>query len=146
MTKSDTSEVFVGLDIGAGKICVIVGKPSPDGVDIVGLGTGFTPALKHGVLPGIDDTVNFIKQALQNAPSMSGCKICSVYVGISGKHIKSFDGHGTIAIKNKVITTKEVKRALDAAKASAIPMELEVIHASPQEFIIDGLRGITEQP
>ncbi|MDR1241258.1 MAG: cell division protein FtsA [Deltaproteobacteria bacterium] len=138
------SEVIVGLDVGTTKICAVVGEPSPDGVDIVGIGTGPSTGMRQGVVVHIDNTVNSIKKALQNAESMSGCEIRSVYAGIAGGHIKGFNSHGVIAIKNDVVTPKDVERAMDAAKAVAIPLDREVIHTLPQEFIIDEQRGITD--
>jgi cell division protein FtsA len=144
MAKLAKSDVIVGLDIGTTKICAVVGEPSQDGVDIVGIGTGPSTGLRQGVVVNIDNTVNSIKKALQNAESMSGCEIRSVYAGIAGGHIKGFNSHGVIAIKNDVVTTRDVERALDAAKAVAIPLDREVIHTLPQEFIIDDQRGITD--
>jgi cell division protein FtsA len=75
---------------------------------------------------------------------MAGCEIKSVYAGIAGGHIKGFNSQGIIAIKNREVSTEDVKRVIDAAKAIAIPMDREVIHILPQEFIIDDQDGIRE--
>jgi cell division protein FtsA len=144
MAKAAKAEVIVGLDIGTTKICAVVGEPSPDGVDIVGIGHGPSTGLRAGVVVNIDNTVNSIKKALQNAESFSGCEIRSVYAGIAGGHIKGFNSQGITHIKNGLVTPKDVERAMDAAKAVAIPMDREVIHSLPQEFIIDDQRGITD--
>jgi cell division protein FtsA len=139
------NELVVGLDVGTTKICAVVGEPTPDGVDIVGIGTCPSTGLRKGVVVSIDSTVNSIRKALQEAELMAGCEIRSVYAGIAGSHIKGFNSHGVIAVKNsEIVTAKDVERAMDAAKAVAIPLDREVLHTLPQEFIIDDQRGISD--
>ena len=75
---------------------------------------------------------------------MAGCRVESVYAGISGGHIKGINSHGVIAIKNREVTQVEVARVIDAARAVAIPMDREVIHILPQEFMVDDQEGIKE--
>ena len=73
---------------------------------------------------------------------MAGCEIDSVFVGIAGGHINSLNSHGIIAAKSKEITQKDIERVIDAAKAIAIPLDREVIHVLPQEYIVDSQDGI----
>lgn len=141
MAKSD---LIVGLDVGTTKICAVVGEVSPDGVDIVGIGSCPSTGLRKGVVVSIDNTVTSIQKALQEAELMAGCEIRSVYAGIAGSHIKGFNSDGVIAIKSDSVTDKDVERALDAAKAVAIPLDREVIHILPQEYIIDDQRNIAD--
>jgi cell division protein FtsA len=75
---------------------------------------------------------------------MGGCEINSVFAGIAGGHVKGFNSHGVVAVKNKEVTQRDVDRVIDAAKAVAIPMDREVLHILPQEFIIDDQDGIKE--
>ncbi|MBZ2173562.1 cell division protein FtsA [Nitratidesulfovibrio sp. SRB-5] len=141
MPKSD---LIVGLDIGTTKICAVVGEATPDGVDIVGIGTSPSTGLRKGVVVNIEQTVQSIKKALEEAELMAGCEIRSVYAGIAGSHIKGFNSHGVIAVKGGEVGPKDVERALDAAKAVAIPLDREVIHILPQEYIVDDQRGIAD--
>lgn len=138
------ADLIVGLDIGTTKICAVVGELTPDGVDIVGIGTCPSTGLRKGVVVSIDNTVTSIQKALQEAELMAGCEIRSVYAGIAGSHIKGFNSDGVIAIKGDAVTDKDVERAMDAAKAVAIPLDREVIHTLPQEFIIDEQRNISD--
>jgi cell division protein FtsA len=136
--------LIVGLDIGTTKICAIVGNVTEDGVDIVGIGTSPSRGLRKGVVINIETTVASIKRAVEEAELMAGCEIKSVYAGIAGGHIKGFNSQGVIAIKNREVSSDDVRRVIDAAKAIAIPMDREVIHILPQEFIIDDQDGIRE--
>jgi cell division protein FtsA len=136
--------LIVGLDIGTTKICAIVGNLTDEGLDIVGIGTSPSRGLRKGVVINIESTVESIQKALQEAELMAGCEIKSVFAGIAGGHIKGFNSQGVIAIKNREVTQEDIARVIDAAKALAIPMDREVIHVLPQEFIIDDQDGIKE--
>lgn len=139
-----SENLIVGLDIGTTKICAIVGNVSEDGIDIVGIGTSPSHGLRKGVVINIDSTVQSIRKAITEAELMAGCEIKSVYAGIAGGHIKGLNSQGIIAIKNREVSGDDVKRVIEAAKAIAIPMDREVIHILPQEFIIDDQDGIRE--
>nr|WP_320048494.1 cell division protein FtsA [uncultured Desulfuromonas sp.] len=136
--------LIVGLDIGTTKICAIIASMTDSGLDIVGIGTSVSRGLRKGVVINIESTVEAIKKALQEAELMAGCEINSVFAGIAGAHITGFNSQGVIAIKNREVTSEDVQRVIDAAKAIAIPMDREVIHVIPQEFIIDDQDGIKE--
>ena len=138
-------ELIVGLDIGTSKICAVVGEVRPDGmVDIIGMGSHPSIGLRKGMVINIENTVNSIKEAIEEAETMAGCEISSVYAGIAGGHIKGFNSHGVIALKNREVGTRDIERVIDAARAVAIPMDREVIHTLPQEFIVDDQGGISD--
>ncbi|MDH3998434.1 MAG: cell division protein FtsA [Desulfuromonadales bacterium] len=142
--NSKRENLIVGLDIGTTKICAIVGAMTDEGLDIVGIGTSPSRGLRKGVVINIESTVSAVRKALQEAELMAGCEIKSVFAGIAGGHIKGLNSQGVIAIKNREVTNEDVRRVIDAAKALAIPMDREVIHILPQEFIIDDQDGIKE--
>lgn len=142
--NSKRENLVVGLDIGTTKICAIVGAMTDEGLDVVGIGTSPSRGLRKGVVINIEGTVSAIRKAIQEAELMAGCEIKTVFAGIAGGHIKGINSQGVIAIKNREVTTEDVRRVIDAAKAIAIPMDREVIHILPQEFIIDDQDGIKE--
>jgi cell division protein FtsA len=113
-------------------------------VEVVGVGASQSTGLRKGMVVNIDQTVQSIKKALEEAERMAGCEIRSVYVGIAGSHIKGINSHGVIAVKGGEVTQREVERALDAARAVAIPADRDVIHILPQEYIVDNQRGIVD--
>ncbi len=142
MARKD--ELIVGLDIGTTKICAIVAERTENGIDVVGIGTHPSRGLRKGVVVDIDSTVQSIKRAVEEAELMADCEISSVYAGIAGGHIRGLNSHGIVAVKDREVRDGDVKRVIDAAKAVAIPMDREVIHVIPQEFIIDDQDGIRE--
>jgi len=135
-------EIIVGLDIGTTKICAVVAELSDNNVNIIGIGTHPSVGLRKGVVVNIEATVESINKAVREAEMMAGCEISSVYAGIAGGHITGFNSNGIIAIKGNEITQADVDRVVEAARAVAIPMDREVIHVLPQEFIVDGEAGI----
>jgi len=137
-------DLIVGLDIGTTKICTVVAEATETGVDIVGIGTHPSRGLRKGVVVDIDATVASIKKAVEEAELMADCEISSVYAGIAGGHIDGLNSHGIVAVKDREVAEGDVRRVIDAAKAVAIPMDREVIHVIPQEFIIDDQDGIRE--
>lgn len=146
--KQSKKDFVVGLDIGTTKICAIVGEiveggPEPI-VDIIGIGTAPSNGLRKGVVINIDSTVESISQAVQEAELMAGVEVSAVFAGIAGGHIKSFNSTGIVAIKDKEVRESDVQRVIDAAKAVAIPLDREVIHIIPQEYVIDNQDGIRE--
>ena len=142
MSKHD--ELIVGLDIGTTKIAAIVGEVSSEGIDIIGVGTHPSRGLRKGVVTHIDNTVESIKRAVEEAELMAGCEISTVYAGISGGHIQGFNSHGIVAVKNGEVRAADVARVIDAAKAVAIPLDREIIHVLPQDFVVDGQDGIKD--
>ncbi len=145
MAKKKSDNVLVGLDLGTTKVCAIVGEVKEAGqVDIIGIGISPSHGLKKGVVVNIDSTVESIKKAVQEAELMAGVEINSVFVGISGGHIKGINSRGVAAIKNREVGAADVARAIDGARAVNIPMDQQILHVLPQEFIIDDQDGIKD--
>lgn len=134
--------IIVGLDIGTTKICAIAGEKTKEGIEIIGIGTHPSKGLRKGVVVNIESTVESIKRAVEDCERMAGCEISRVYCGIAGGHIRAFNSHGVIAVKNREITQADVDRVIEAAQAVVIPPDREVIHVIPQEFIVDDQEGI----
>ncbi len=145
MAKKKPDNVLIGLDLGTTKVCAIVGEVKDGGqVDIIGIGISPSHGLKKGVVVNIDSTVESIKKAVQEAELMAGVEINSVFVGISGGHIKGINSRGVAAIKNREVGPADVARAIDGARAVNFPSDQQILHVLPQEFIIDDQDGIKD--
>lgn len=149
MTASGATRygTVVGLDIGTSKVCAIVAEVTENGIiEIVGVGQAPSEGLRKGVVVNLESTVKSISKAIEEAELMSGVEVDSVYVGIAGGHIKGLNSRGVIAVgrQDKEITEQDVERVIDAARAVSIPMDREVIHVLPQEFIVDDQDGIKD--
>lgn len=139
--------IVAGLDIGTTKIAAVIGEIGEEGeIKIVGLGTAPAEGLKRGVVVNLEQTVNSIIKAVQDAELMAGVKVESIYAGIAGDHIRSINSRGVIAVTrpDREISQAEIDRAIEAAKTVAIPMDREIIHVLPQEFTVDDQSGIKD--
>ena len=136
---------LVGLDVGTSRVTTVVGESMDDGtLDVVGIGVAESRGIKRGVVVNVDAAVDSIKKAIEEAELMAGVEIDSVHLALSGPHIKGFNSRGVIAVagKNREITRDDVRRAIDAAKAVALPTGREILHVLPQDFVVDEQDGI----
>jgi cell division protein FtsA len=145
MSKRPDKNLIVGLDVGTSKVVAIVGEVNEDGnIEVVGIGSHPSRGLKKGVVVNIESTVHSIQRAVEEAELMAGCDIHSVYTGIAGSHVRSLNSHGIVAIRDKEVSTGDIDRVIDAARAVAIPADQKILHILPQEFVIDNQEGIRE--
>jgi len=141
----DARQLLVALDIGTSKIVTLVAEITPeDTLNLIGMGSHPSRGLKKGVVVNIDSTVNAIQRSLEEAELMADAKIKEVLTGIAGSHIKSFNSHGMVAIKDKEVQQYDIDRVIETARAVNIPMEQQVLHILEQEFIIDGQGGVRQ--
>jgi cell division protein FtsA len=145
MAKNTKNPLITALDIGTSKVVAIVAEQTEDGyLNIIGMGIQPCKGLRKGVIVNIDSTVGAIQKAIAEAEHMADCKIKSVSVGIAGAHIHSFNSNGIVAIRTQEVSTNDIERVVEAAKAVAIPADQRILHILPQEFLIDHQGGIKE--
>ena len=138
-------QYLVGLDVGTSKIAVIVGEAMDEGrLDVIGIGIAEAKGIRRGVVVNLEAAVDSIKKAIEEAELTAGVEIDAVYLGLSGAHVKAFNSRGVVAVagKNREITREDVRRAINAAKAVALPSGREILHVLPQDFVVDEQDGI----
>lgn len=138
------NEIIAGLDLGTTKVCAIVAEVTDDGLDIIGIGSVPSKGLRKGVVVNIESTVHAIKAAIDQAETMAGVEIASVYAGIAGSHVRGINQEGVAAIATREVSDEDVRRVLEQAKAIPLPGDRQVIHVLPQEYIVDDQDGIRE--
>lgn len=139
-----TPNICAGLDIGTSKVCAVVAEIRSKDMHILGIGTSPAKGVRKGMIVSIDAAVESIRKAVHEAQSISGTRIKSVSVGISGGHIKGFSSSGTVGVRGKEVTHKDIERAIDSAKTVYIPLDREILHVIPAEFILDEQEGIVD--
>lgn len=141
----EAKNLVVGLDIGTSKVACLVAELGADGrLEVLGMGSHESKGLKKGVVVNIEATVAAIQRALEEAELMADCKIGAAFVGIAGSHIRSFNSTGMVAVKDREVSTTDVERAIDTARAVNIPTDQQILHVLRQEFIIDGQEDVRE--
>lgn len=148
MSKDKNRELIVGLDIGTSKIVAIAAEVDEAGqLAVLGLGTQDTQesrGLRKGMVVNIEATVTNISKAIAELQMVTGCKVKEVYTGIAGSHIKSKDSNGMTVVKDREVTQYDVARAIEAANATPISADDQILHTLVQEFIVDGQDGVKE--
>lgn len=143
MAKTDN--YVVALDIGTSKVCVLVGEVNDRGqLEIIGKGTSPMRGTRRGNITNLDQAIEAIKKAVDEAEVMAGVQIDSAYVGIAGDHIRSVNSRGVVSVmgKHKEIGREDIDRVIEASRSINVPGELEVLHVIPREFVVDGQDGI----
>jgi cell division protein FtsA len=138
---------FVGIDIGSSKVGVLIGQRDDKGnIEVVGKGLAPNRGTRKGNIVNVEATVEALKQASEEAEVMAGVEISRAYVGVAGADIRSVNSRGMVSVarKDREITRQDIQRVLDAAKSAALPNDREILHAVPQEFIVDEQGGIAD--
>jgi cell division protein FtsA len=137
--------LLTGLDVGTSKVCALIGEAGAEG-EIAVLGHGVAPCtgLRKGVVVNIEATVEAIRAALDEAEKTSGQRVGSLVVGVAGAHIRGLNSHGIVAVRGGEVSSRDVDRVIDAARAVAIPLDRQVLHILPQQFAVDDQEGVRE--
>ncbi|MCD8492999.1 MAG: cell division protein FtsA [Geovibrio sp.] len=136
---SQDNNIYVGLDLGTTKVCIVVARKNADrSIDILGIGSVPSKGVRKGVVVNIEETVACIQKAKEEAERMSGVEIKSVTAGLASGHIKSFNTRGTIAVKSKEVTQQDVDRVIESASAYNMQLGEEILDVIPQQYILDG--------
>lgn len=146
MPRLSNNDVIVSLDIGTSKVRVIIGELNNGALNVIGVGSADSDGIKKGAIVDIDQTVQSIRNAIEDAERMVGISIEEVFVGISGNHIDLLGSHGVVAVssEDKEISEIDIDRVIQASKVIALPPDREIIDVVPKEFIVDGLGGIRD--
>ena len=139
-------KIIVGLDIGSTKVSTLIAIPRESGLDPVGFGVSESRGLKKGVVVNLEAAVDSIKKSVAEAEAMAKCDAEQVFVGLSGPHIKSCNSQGAVpvAARSREITSDDVRRVIENARAISLTPDREIIHILPQEFTVDEQAGIAD--
>lgn len=135
---AEVGEVICGLDIGTTKVAAIIGEVTENGVEILGVGTSPSEGLRQGVVVNIEATTGSIAAAIAEAEQMAAADVQSVFVGIAGGHVRGFNSLGQVSMRSREVEEIDVARVIEQAKAVNIPLDRQIIHTIPLEYMIDG--------
>ncbi len=137
----------VGIDVGTTKICTLVGEAYEDGqLRIIGVGVAPSRGLRKGVVVNVHEATEAITASVRKAERISGYEVGRAYVGVGGGHVSAINSRGVVGISRgtRGISPFDVERALDAARAIAIPHNREIIHTIPRGYMVDGQEGVKD--
>jgi cell division protein FtsA len=138
---------IVGVDVGTTKICTLVGEVDEErGLRIIGVGVSPARGIRKGVVVNVQEATDAIATSIEKAERISGYAIQSAYVGLAGAHISAINSRGVVAISRgeRGVQPADVERALEAARAVAIPVNREILHVIPRGYSVDGDDGVRD--
>jgi cell division protein FtsA len=137
-------KIIVGLDVGSSKVCTLIAAVHDSRLEPVGIGVVESKGLKRGAVINLEETVQSIKKSVGEAEAMAKLEVETVFVGLAGPHIKSFNSQGItpIGMRAREINSEDVGRVIETARAVALAPDREIIHILPQEFTVDDQQGI----
>lgn len=140
------NEYYVSLDIGSSSVKVVIAELVHDSVNIIGVGNVESEGIRKGSIVDIDETVQSIQKAVDQAERMTGLSIHNVIVGIPANHVALQPCHGVVAVSSddKEIRDEDIARVLDAAQVMPMSPDRELINVVPRQFIVDGLDEIKD--
>lgn len=143
------ANLIAALDIGTTKTCAVICELTGDlkrrpELKVLGVGQARTSGMRREVVTHIEETTESVKKAIKEAELMAGATVDRVYVGIAGDHIQAFSSAGVVAVSGEEVSPQDVKRVHEVARAVALPPARELLHAIPQEYMVDHQGGIKD--
>ncbi|HEU0012905.1 MAG TPA: cell division protein FtsA [Longimicrobium sp.] len=141
--------IVAGLDIGSSKTAVVIAEVTPDAaqraqVKVLGVGQSRTTGIRRDIVTDIEATTDSVRKAVKEAELMAGVTVQRLYTGVAGEHIHAWPSTGVVAVGKSEIAQGDVDRVHEVARAVHIPADRELIHAIPQEYIVDAQDGIRD--
>lgn len=141
--------LVAGLDIGSSKTAVAIGEVSGDvphraQVKILGVGQARTGGIRRELVADIEATTESVHKAVKEAELMAGVSVDRLYTGIAGEHIHAWPSTGVVAVGKDEISLGDLERVHEVARAVVVPGDREMLHAIPQEYIVDAQGGIRD--
>lgn len=137
-------QIIIGLDVGTTKICTVVGEIVRGTLAFRGSHTSPSAGMRKGIVVNMEEMILSIRNALREAGSSFGVEINSVYVSVSGAHIKGSGNTGAAGIGGREVTHADIDRVLDSARDIYVPLDREIVHVIPAGYAIDGQNGIKD--
>lgn len=140
---------IAGLDVGSTKTCAVIidpGAPSGEEIqpEVLGVGNAATGGLRNRTVANIEAATESIRSAMRQAEEMAGVEVTDVFAGVAGEHISIDPSIGVVAIAGREIMPRDIENVNEVAQAVVLPPDREILHAIPQDYMVDGRAGIQD--
>ena len=139
--------IISAIDVGTTKVATIVANvKAEDDIEVLGVGVVPCRGLHKGIVVNMDEARQSIAASAKEAQRISGIRIDSAYVGVTGRHISSLNNKGVVAIPrdDRLVRTQDLKRVLSVARNIAVAEGKKVLHAIPRSYALDGQEGVRQ--
>jgi len=154
ISSRQEQKITVGLDIGSSNITCAIGQVSPTTKDVKLQGISSRPSkgIKKGVIINRDELIENIEGVLSEAELMANIKVTNIILSITGEHIRSLNTQAAIPLNSmngsspntldNAINDEDIYQVLDLAQAVSLPVDRDILHTLPQEYLVDTLDDI----
>lgn len=140
--------LVAGLDLGTTRVVAIIGEVTgrtrQAEVKVLGVGTERSTGIRRGAVRDVEETTRAIGKAMKDAERMAGVEVGTVYCGVAGEHVAERTSHGVVSVTGNEIRTADVARVNDVASNISFGRDHELLHAIPQDYLVDQQAGITD--
>ena len=140
-------KIISAIDVGTTKVATIVANvKAEDDIEVLGVGVVPCRGLHKGIVVNMDEARQSIAASVKEAQRISGVRIDSAYVGVTGRHISSLNNRGVVAIPrdDRLVRTQDLRRVLSAARNITVAEGKKVLHAIPRSYALDGQEGVRQ--
>lgn len=139
-------QLIAGMDIGGSKIRTVIAEFQDEGesLNVIGVGLADAHGIRKGNIVDIQETIKNCSQSLESAERMAGETIDSIFVSVSGNHLKAIPSKGVVAVGGNEIGKEDVSRVIEAAQTLPLPMNRVIVRVVPRVFTIDNQEGVKQ--
>ena len=147
-------QINVGLDIGSSTITCAIGQIIPEAkrIKLLGISSISTTGIRRGVITNRDELIEKLEKVMTDTELMANTKVKSAILSITGEHIRSLNTQAAIALNRingapggiveRTIQDGDISQVLDLAQAVSLPVDRDILHTLPQEYLVDTLEEI----
>ncbi len=143
-----SSKIITGIDIGTGFVKAISAVKNPETSEFEILARSHRPVsgVRKGVVSNVEEVSETISECIKEIELQTNQKVEGVYVNINGSHIASSSSRGLVSVSraDQKISSEDIDRVVQAAKAFPMSRNKEIIDVFPREYMIDGVGGIKD--
>jgi cell division protein FtsA len=145
MGKVDNN-LLTAIDVGSAKTCAMVAEVSDAGVRYRAHGIYESRGSRKGVIIDLEKAISSVQQAVEKAENAAGAPVEHAVVGVAGAHIRGITSQGGISFGSRAreVSREDIRQAVERAKSINLPLDRQILHLLPQEFILDDQPGLRE--
>jgi cell division protein FtsA len=147
LTIMSRTPIITAIDLGTDKcVTLIAGLDEQQHLRVMGVAAVPSRGMRNGQMTDLEKVYTTVSQSLDAAERMAGVEVQQAFVSISGKHIRSQNSNGVVAVAtpDQEIVPEDVTRVIEAARAISMPSDREIVHVIAKDYKVDTQEGITD--
>ena len=138
-------KIMASLDIGSSSIKLVVGEIQKNKLNVLSCVEILSGGIKKGYIVNPESALPLIKEAFAKTEQLIGLPIKKVLINVPSYNLECFmtSGYTTITSEDKVITHKDLIRAMQASVYNKISDNKELVTILPTKYILNDEEVVT---